>query len=238
MEGLIIVPTPIGNLKDITLRSIEVLREVNLVLAEDTRTSGQLFKHLEIEAKFFPFHIHNEHKTLEGIIEKLKSGLTIALVSDAGTPGISDPGYLLIRECIKENIKVECLPGATAFTPALVVSGFPTDRFCFEGFLPHKKGRQSRLEELKDESRTIIFYESPHRLLKSLNQFKDYFGSDRLVSVSREISKKFEETIRGTVDDVTNHFTKNEPRGEFVIVISGKEKVKIKKKKYNNHEEE
>ena len=238
MDGLIIVPTPIGNLKDITLRSIEVLREVNLVLAEDTRTSGQLFKHLEIEAKFFPFHIHNEHKTLEGIIEKLKSGLTIALVSDAGTPGISDPGYLLIRECIKENIKVECLPGATAFTPALVVSGFPTDRFCFEGFLPHKKGRQSRLEELKDESRTIIFYESPHRLLKSLNQFKDFFGGNRLISVSREISKKFEETIRGTVDDVTNHFTKNEPRGEFVIVISGKEKVKIKKKKYNNHEEE
>lgn len=238
MEGLIIVPTPIGNLKDITLRSIEVLREVNLVLAEDTRTSGQLFKHLEIEAKFFPFHIHNEHKTLEGIIEKLKSGLTIALVSDAGTPGISDPGYLLIRECIKENIKVECLPGATAFTPALVVSGFPTDRFCFEGFLPHKKGRQSRLEELREESRTIIFYESPHRLLKSLNQFKDFFGGDRLISVSREISKKFEETIRGSVDEAILHFTKNEPRGEFVIVISGKEKVKIKKKKYNNHEEE
>lgn len=238
MEGLIIVPTPIGNLKDITQRSIDVLREVNLVLAEDTRTSGQLFKHLEIEAKFFPFHIHNEHKILDSILEKLKSGLTIALVSDAGTPGISDPGYLLIRECIKENIKVECLPGATAFTPALVVSGFPTDRFCFEGFLPHKKGRQSRLEELKDESRTIIFYESPHRLLKSLNQFKVFFGSDRHISISREISKKFEETIRGTVEETILHFTKNEPRGEFVIVVSGKEKIKIKKKKYNNHEEE
>jgi len=238
MEGLIIVPTPIGNLKDITLRAIEVLREVNLVLAEDTRTSGQLFKHLEIEAKFFPFHIHNEHKTLVGIIEKLKSGLSVALVSDAGTPGISDPGFLLIRECIKENIKVECLPGATAFTPALVVSGFPTDRFCFEGFLPHKKGRQSRLDELKEENRTIIFYESPHRLLKTLKQLNDYFGEERHISVSREISKKFEETVRGNINEMIQHFTKNEPRGEFVIVIAGKEKIKIKKKKYNNHEEE
>lgn len=238
MEGLIIVPTPIGNLKDITLRAIEVLRHVDLVLAEDTRTSGQLFKHLEIEAKFFPFHIHNEHKTLDAIIEKLKSGLKIALVSDAGTPGISDPGFLLIRECIKENIQVECLPGATAFTPALVVSGFPTDRFCFEGFLPHKKGRQSRLEELKEESRTIIFYESPHRLLKTLNQFKEFFGEERNISVSREISKKFEETVRGNMNDAISHFTKNEPRGEFVLVIEGKEKVKVKKKKYRNNEEE
>lgn len=238
MEGLIIVPTPIGNLKDITQRSIEVLREVHLVLAEDTRTSGQLFKHLEIEAKFFPFHIHNEHKTLDGIIEKLKSGMVIALVSDAGTPGISDPGFLLIRECVKENIKVECLPGATAFTPALVVSGFPTDRFCFEGFLPHKKGRQSRLEELREESRTMIFYESPHRLLKTLTQFADFFGADRNISVSREISKKFEETIRGTVNDAKEHFTKTEPRGEFVLVVEGKEKVKTKKKKYQKDEEE
>lgn len=238
MEGLIIVPTPIGNLKDITFRSIEVLREVDLVLAEDTRTSGQLFKHLDIATKFFPFHIHNEHKSLQNIIEKLKSGIKIALVSDAGTPGISDPGFLLIRECIKENIHVECLPGATAFTPALVISGFPTDRFCFEGFLPHKKGRQSRLEELKEESRTIIFYESPHRLLKSLNQFKDYFGVERNISVSREISKKFEETIRGKLSEVLEHFEKNEPRGEFVIVVEGKEKVKIKKKKYAKNEEE
>lgn len=238
MEGLIIVPTPIGNLKDITQRSIEVLREVNLVLAEDTRTSGQLFKHLEIEAKFFPFHIHNEHKTLVGIIEKLKSGITIALVSDAGTPGISDPGFLLTRECIKENIKVECLPGATAFTPALVVSGFPTDRFCFEGFLPHKKGRQSRLEELREENRTMIFYESPHRLLKTLTQFIDYFGADRNISISREISKKFEETIRGTISFTKEHFTKIDPRGEFVVVVEGKEKVKTKKKKYQKDEEE
>lgn len=236
---LILVPTPIGNLGDITLRSIEALKSADLVLAEDTRTSGILFKHLNIDAKFFPFHQHNEHKVLEQIIEKINAGLKVALVSDAGTPGISDPGFLLVRECIANNIDIECLPGASAFIPALVVSGFPCDKFCFEGFLPHKKGRHKILNELKDEKRTIVFYESPHRILKTLEQFTEFFGEDRRVSISREISKKFEETVRGSVKELIEHFTKQEPKGEFVIVVEGKEKLKkVKKNKYNNEEEE
>ncbi len=239
MNKLIIVPTPIGNLGDITLRSIEVLKAADLVLAEDTRTSGILFKHLNIEAKFFPFHQHNEHKVLVNIIEKIKEGNTIALVSDAGTPGISDPGFLLVRECIANGIEIDCLPGATAFVPALVNSGFPSDKFCFEGFLPHKKGRHKILGELKDEPRTMIFYESPHRIIKTLEQFGEFFGLERQVSISREITKKFEETIRGTVQELINHFNENAPKGEFVIVVAGKEKIKNpKKNKYKQQEEE
>ncbi len=256
MEGLIIVPTPIGNLGDITQRSLDVLSTVDFILAEDTRTSGLLLKHYDLKGDFFPFHAHNEHKVLEKVIEKLKSGQKAALISDAGTPGISDPGFLLIRECINEKIPVLCLPGATAFTPALVVSGFPTDRFCFEGFLPHKKGRQSRVEAWLEEERTIVMYESPHRLLKTLELILKIIGDERKVSISREISKKFEETIRGTVTSCINHFTKNEPRGEFVVVLEGKQKIKksrerdefsnlatankssSKKKKYRKDEEE
>ena len=237
--GLYIVPTPIGNLGDITLRALEILKNVDLVLAEDTRTSGQLMKHYSLDVKFLPFHIHNEHKIRDHIIEKFNEGKSIALVSDAGTPGISDPGYLLVRKCIQENIHVECLPGATAFTPALAVSGFPTDRFCFEGFLPHKKGRESRLIELKNETRTIILYESPHRLVKSLKQMEKIFGAERNISVSRELSKKFEETVRGTIAEIITFFEKNSPRGEFVLVIEGATKVKKKKKnKYKKDEEE
>lgn len=237
MEGLIIVPTPIGNLGDITQRSLDVLSSVDFILAEDTRTSGLLLKHYDLKGDFFPFHAHNEHKVLGKVIEKLKSGQKAALISDAGTPGISDPGFLLIRECINENIPVLCLPGATAFTPALVISGFPTDRFCFEGFLPHKKGRQSRVEAWLEEDRTIVLYESPHRLLKTLELILKILGDERRVSISREISKKFEETIRGSISSCIEHFTKNEPRGEFVIVLEGKQKVKSKKK-YRKDEEE
>lgn len=237
MNKLTIVPTPIGNLGDITLRSIEVLKAADIVLAEDTRTSGNLFKHLNIEANFQPFHQHNEHKVLGNIIKLIQEGKKIALVSDAGTPGISDPGFLLIRECITNGIEVDCLPGATAFVPALVNSGFPSEKFCFEGFLPHKKGRQKILTELKEETRTMVFYESPHRIIKTLEQFGEFFGMDRSVSISREITKKFEETVRGNVQELLNHFKEHPPKGEFVIVVAGREKTKIKKNKYHQEEE-
>lgn len=221
MGKLYIVPTPIGNLKDITLRAIEVLKEVDLILAEDTRTSGKLLKHFEISTPTQSHHMHNEHKTLETLVEKLKGGLTMALISDAGTPAISDPGFLLTRACVKHNVEVECLPGATAFVPALVNSGLPNDKFVFEGFLPVKKGRQTRLKILATETRTMIFYESPHKLIKTLTNFCEYFGEDRLISVSRELSKLYEETIRGTVKEVLEHFTNKPPKGEIVIVVAG-----------------
>ncbi|HEV8512124.1 MAG TPA: 16S rRNA (cytidine(1402)-2'-O)-methyltransferase [Cyclobacteriaceae bacterium] len=226
--SLYVVPTPIGNLGDITLRALEVLKSVNSILAEDTRTSGFLLKHYQISKPLQSFHIFNEHKALQSVIQKLKEGEIMALVSDAGTPGISDPGFLLVRECLKHNLKIECLPGATAFVPALVKSGFPTDRFVFEGFLPHKKGRQTLLKELAEEERTIILYESPHRLVKTLEQMVEFFGDDRLVSVSRELTKLHEETFTGTVSDTLAHFQKKEVKGEIVMVISGKEKGRIK----------
>ncbi|HLG36146.1 MAG TPA: 16S rRNA (cytidine(1402)-2'-O)-methyltransferase [Bacteroidia bacterium] len=222
-EGkLILVPTPIGNLEDITLRAITVLKEADVILAEDTRTSSNLLRHFSVEKKAAAYHQHNEHGTTPKIIDLLLSGQTIALVSDAGTPGISDAGFLLVRACLEKNIPVECLPGATAFVPALIVSGLPCDRFCFEGFLPHKKGRATRLSELKDETRTMIFYESPHRLIKTLEQFCDDFGADRKSSVSRELTKVFEETIRGSLTEVLEYFRSKALKGEFVIVVGGK----------------
>ena len=221
---LYIVPTPIGNLEDITLRAIKVLKSVDLILAEDTRTSGKLLKHYEIATQMQSHHMHNEHKTVQGIIQKLKSGLNIALISDAGTPAISDPGFLLTRACVENEIKVECLPGATAFVPALVNSGLPSDKFIFEGFLPVKKGRQTRLLILAEEPRTIILYESPHKLIKTLSNICEYFGEERQISVSRELSKLFEETKRGTVKDVLEHYTHHPPKGEIVVVVSGKSK--------------
>ena len=221
MGKLFIVPTPIGNMEDMTLRAINVLKECELVLAEDTRTSGFLLKHFGIETIMQSHHKFNEHQTLQQIIQRLRAGANIALISDAGTPAISDPGFLLVRECIREGIEVECLPGATAFVPALVMSGIPCDRFCFEGFLPQKKGRLTRLKALSDETRTMVFYESPYRLIKTLTQFAEFFGADRYVSVSREISKIYAETVRGTLSELIDHFTENEPRGEFVIVVSG-----------------
>ncbi|HPA35058.1 MAG TPA: 16S rRNA (cytidine(1402)-2'-O)-methyltransferase [Chitinophagales bacterium] len=224
MSKLYIVPTPIGNLQDITFRAIETLKSVQLILAEDTRTSGFLCQHYMISTPLQAFHKDNEHKVLENTIHKLSSGMEMALVSDAGTPGISDPGFLLVRECLKNNIAVECLPGATAFVPALVVSGFPTDRFVFEGFLPHQKGRQKRWQALVEESRTIVFYESPYRVQKLLLEAKEYLGEQRNVSISREITKKFEETFRGTVAEAIIHFVKKEPKGEFVVVMEGKPK--------------
>lgn len=219
--SLYIVPTPIGNMADITQRAIDVLADVDLILAEDTRTSGILLKHLGISKPMMPYHQHNEHKVLQKVIEHLKAGETAALVSDAGTPGISDPAFLIIRECIRENLPVSCLPGPVAFIPALVCSGLPCERFIFEGFLPHKKGRQTRLSALKDEPRTMVFYESPHRLLKTLGQFAEVFGGERQASVSREISKVYEETIRGTLTEIISHFETNPVKGEFVIVLSG-----------------
>ena len=222
MSKLYIVPTPIGNLKDITLRAIEVLQEVDLILAEDTRTSGKLLKHFEINTHMQSHHMHNEHKTVENLIQRLKSGTTMALISDAGTPAISDPGFLLTRACIENNIQVDCLPGATAFVPALVNSGLPNDKFVFEGFLPVKKGRQTRLLLLAEETRTIIFYESPHKLVKTLTHFCEYFGEDRQVSVSRELTKLYEETIRGTAKEVLEHYTNKPPKGEIVIIVDGK----------------
>jgi 16S rRNA (cytidine1402-2'-O)-methyltransferase len=219
--NLYLVPTPIGNLEDITLRAIRILKEVDVILAEDTRTSGKLLQHLGIEKRMHSHHLHNEHKATAHIIDRLKAGEVMALISDAGTPGISDPGFFLVRECLKNDIKIECLPGATAFVPALVKSGFSTDRFTFEGFLPIKKGRQTRLQSLAGEERTMIFYESPHRLLKTLTQFKEYFGGERMVSVSREISKMFEETINGTLDELIEIFTTKAIKGEFVIVLQG-----------------
>ncbi|HLV70341.1 MAG TPA: 16S rRNA (cytidine(1402)-2'-O)-methyltransferase [Xanthomarina sp.] len=222
MSKLYIVPTPIGNLKDMTFRAIEVLKEVDLILAEDTRTSGKLLKHFEIATPSQSHHMHNEHKTVESLIHKLKSGVTMALISDAGTPAISDPGFLLTRACIENNIKVDCLPGATAFVPALVNSGFPNDKFVFEGFLPVKKGRQTRLLLLAEETRTLIFYESPHKLIKTLTQFCEYFGDDRPISVSRELTKLYEETIKGTAKQVLDHYSKKPPKGEIVVVVGGK----------------
>lgn len=222
MSKLYLIPTPIGNLKDITFRAIEVLKTVDLILAEDTRTSFKLLKHYDINQQLIAFHQHNEHKNLDKVIDKLKSGLTIALVSDAGTPAISDPGFLLVRACVENDIEVECLPGATAFVPALVNSGFPCDKFVFEGFLPHKKGRQTRLKLLQEETRTIVFYESPHRLIKTLTQFNEFFGEDRRVSVSRELTKIHEETVRGTANELILYFTENTLKGEIVIVVEGK----------------
>lgn len=222
---LYLVPTPIGNLEDITLRAIRVLKEVDFILAEDTRTSGKLLKHLGISTQMMSHHMHNEHKTVEGLVKRLQAGETMALISDAGTPAISDPGFLLTRACVEAGITVDCLPGATAFVPALVNSGLPNDKFVFEGFLPVKKGRQTRLLLLAEETRTIIFYESPHKLVKTLGHFAEFFGEDRQVSVSREITKLHEETIRGTVTEVLAHYTKKPPKGEIVIVLAGKNKV-------------
>nr|WP_089377860.1 16S rRNA (cytidine(1402)-2'-O)-methyltransferase [Lutibacter flavus] len=219
---LYLVPTPIGNLEDITLRAIRVLKEVDLILAEDTRTSGKLLKHFEISTHMHSHHMHNEHKTVANIVERIKNGDAIALISDAGTPAISDPGFLLTRACIENGIEIECLPGATAFVPALVNSGLPNDKFVFEGFLPVKKGRQTRLLFLAEETRTMIFYESPHKLLKTLTNFTEYFGEDRPISVSRELTKMYEETLRGTVADLVQHFTNKDPKGEFVVVVGGK----------------
>lgn len=224
MAKLYIVPTPIGNLDDITLRAVKVLQEVDLVLAEDTRTSSFLLKHLGIEKKLHSHHKFNEHATVRMVAESIAAGRTVALVSDAGTPGISDPGFLLVRTCVEAGIEIETLPGATALIPALVQSGFPCDRFCFEGFLPQKKGRTKQLQALVDEERTMIFYESPYRVVKSLEQFADVFGPDRRVSVSRELTKKFEQTVRGTLVEVLAHFRTTEPKGEFVIVLAGKPK--------------
>ena len=222
MSKLYIVPTPIGNLKDITLRALDVLKESDLILAEDTRTSGKLLKHYNIKTPMQSHHMHNEHKTIDGIVDKIKSGVTVALISDAGTPAISDPGFLLTRSCIEQDIVVDCLPGATALIPALVNSGIPNDRFTFEGFLPVKKGRQTRLRSLQDEKRTMVFYESPHKLLKTLSDFCDYFGKDRKLSISRELTKLYEETRRGKAEDVLEHFKNHLPKGEIVIVVAGK----------------
>jgi len=218
---LYLVPTPIGNLEDITLRAIRTLKEVDLILAEDTRTSGKLLRHFGIDTPMQSHHMHNEHKMLNRILDRLQQGERIALISDAGTPGISDPGFLLTRACIGAGIEVECLPGATAFVPALVNSGFPCDKFVFEGFLPPKKGRQTRLEILSRETRTMIFYESPHKLLKTLGQFSEHFTEDRLISVSRELTKVFEETVRGPIKEVEQHFTLHPPKGEIVVVVKG-----------------
>ncbi|WBL22264.1 16S rRNA (cytidine(1402)-2'-O)-methyltransferase [Zunongwangia sp. HRR-M8] len=222
MGKLFLVPTPIGNLEDITFRAIKVLKEADLILAEDTRNSGKLLKHFEISTQMISHHMHNEHKTVEGLVERIKAGETFALISDAGTPAISDPGFLLTRACVEAGVEVDCLPGATAFVPALVNSGLPNDKFIFEGFLPVKKGRQTRLKILSEESRTMIFYESPHKLIKTLTHFSEYFGGDRQVSVSREITKLHEETIRGTAEEVLKHYTEKPPKGEIVIIVAGK----------------
>ena len=221
MAKLIVVPTPIGNLEDMTFRAIRVLKEVDLILAEDTRTTGFLLKHYDIQNKMQSHHKFNEHKTVEHIAQRIKAGENIALVSDAGTPAISDPGFMLVRECVRQGVEVECLPGATAFVPALVASGLPNEKFCFEGFLPQKKGRQTRLKELATETRTIILYESPFRLSKTLTQLAEYIGADRQISVSREISKLHEETVRGTVEEVLQHFNENTPKGEIVMILGG-----------------
>jgi len=231
---LYIVPTPIGNLEDITLRAINVLKSVDVVLAEDTRTSGNLLKHLGISKPMHSYHVHNEHQTVVRVVERILKGETMALVSDAGTPAVSDPGFLLVRECIKNGIPIECLPGPTAFVPALVNSGLPSDRFTFEGFLPHKKGRQTRLQNLVSEERTMIFYESPHRLLKALQQFSEYFGADRQVSVSRELTKIYEENIRGTITEVLAYFSEKTIKGEIVIVLAGKAEEKKSSDKYED----
>lgn len=219
---LYLVPTPIGNLEDMTFRAIKILKEVDLILAEDTRTSGKLLKHFEIGTQMMSHHMHNEHKMVDRIVQRIQSGEAVALISDAGTPAISDPGFLLSRACVQAGVAIECLPGATAFVPALVNSGLPNDKFVFEGFLPVKKGRQTRLLLLTEETRTMIFYESPHKLLKTLGHFAEYFGAERQVSVSRELTKMFEETKRGTVTEVIEHFSKNTLKGEIVVVVEGK----------------
>jgi 16S rRNA (cytidine1402-2'-O)-methyltransferase len=221
MSKLYIIPTPVGNLEDITLRALRLLKEVDVVLAEDTRTSQVLLKHFGIERKLFSHHKFNEHATVEFVASRIEAGESVALISDAGTPGISDPGFLLVRTCLERGVEVETLPGATAFVPALVQSGFPCDRFCFEGFLPQKKGRKKRIAALAGETRTMVFYESPFRVLKALGEFAEQFGDERRVSVSREISKKFEQTVRGTLSEVIAHFEKCPPKGEFVIVLEG-----------------
>jgi len=224
MGILYIVPTPVGNMEDMTLRAIRILKEADVILAEDTRTSGILLKHFDIQhGTMLAHHKFNEHQTVEPLVRRLQAGENVALVSDAGTPGISDPGFLLARECAKAGIEVQCLPGATACIPALVNSGLPCDRFCFEGFLPQKKGRQTRINALAEETRTMVFYESPYRVLKTLTQLAEAFGDDRQASVSREISKVHEETLRGTLAELITHFTETEPRGEFVIVVAGRQ---------------
>jgi 16S rRNA (cytidine1402-2'-O)-methyltransferase len=222
VSKLYLVPTPVGNLEDMTFRAVRVLKEADLILAEDTRTTGFLLKHFEIQNKMQSHHKFNEHQTVEWLLAQLKEGKTIALVSDAGTPGISDPGFLLARACVEAGVGVECLPGATALVPAVVDSGLPIDRFCFEGFLPQKKGRKTRLEALAQEMRTMVFYESPFRVVKTLTQLAEFLGDDRPASVSREISKKFEETVHGTLKELIVHFTAHEPRGEFVLVVGGR----------------
>ncbi len=224
MGILYVVPTPVGNMEDITLRALRILKEADLILAEDTRTSGKLLKHYDIHNHLQSHHKFNEHGTSQAVVERLKAGQTIALISDAGTPGISDPGFFLVREAVAAGIEVQCLPGATALIPALVSSGLPDDRFCFEGFLPQKKGRQTRLESLREETRTMVFYESPYRVVKTLQQFAEVFGEERRVSCCREISKVHEESVRGTIAEVIAHFKETEPRGEFVIVVGGCEK--------------
>ncbi|SFB74987.1 16S rRNA (cytidine1402-2'-O)-methyltransferase [Zunongwangia mangrovi] len=221
MGKLFLVPTPIGNLEDITFRAIKVLKEADLILAEDTRNSGKLLKHFDITTQMISHHMHNEHKTVDQLVGRMQAGETFALISDAGTPAISDPGFLLTRACVEAGVEVDCLPGATAFVPALVNSGLPNDKFVFEGFLPVKKGRQTRLKLLAEESRTMIFYESPHKLIKTLTHFTEYFGADRQVSVSREITKLHEETIRGTAKEVLKHYTQKPPKGEIAIIVAG-----------------
>ncbi len=227
MGKLYVVPTPVGNLEDITFRALRILQEVDLILAEDTRTSSVLLKHYDIKKPMQSHHKYNEHKMVENVVSRIEAGENMALISDAGTPGISDPGFLVVRECVRNNIEVECLPGATAFVPALVASGLPNDRFCFEGFLPQKKGRQTRIKNLVTEERTMIFYESPYRLLKSLKQFHEFMGEERKVVVCREISKIHEEVVRGNLTEVINHFEKNEPRGEIVIILEGYQAKKL-----------
>lgn len=221
MSKLILVPTPIGNLSDMTYRAVEVLKSVDIILAEDTRVSGILLKHYGIETPMQSYHQHNEHSQTDSVVRQIKNGRETAIITDAGTPGISDPGFLLARACVAEGVNIECLPGATAFVPALVNSGLPNDKFVFEGFLPAKKGRQKRLKALAEEDRTIIFYESPYKLLKTLQQLSEHFGTDRQVSISREISKLYEETVRGSLTDVIAHFEMKKPKGEFVIVLAG-----------------
>lgn len=236
MGILYLVPTPVGNMEDMTFRAIRLLKEADLILAEDTRTSGILMKHYDIHKPLMAHHKFNEHGTSANIVERLRAGQTICLVTDAGTPGISDPGFYLVREAVAAGIEVQTLPGATAFVPALVSSGLPCDKFCFEGFLPQKKGRQTRLEQLKAEERTMIFYESPYRLVKTLQQFSEYYGPERQVSVCREISKIHEESVRGTLEEVISHFTSTPPKGEIVIILSGAPKTKNDREKTNNKE--
>jgi len=221
ISKLYLVPTPIGNLEDMTLRAIKLLKEVDVILAEDTRTSGKLLKHFQIDTPMLSHHMHNEHKMVDRIVKRIQAGENFALISDAGTPAISDPGFLLTRACIENGVEVQCLPGATAFVPALVNSGFPNDKFIFEGFLPVKKGRQTRLKFLSEETRTLIFYESPHKLVKTLGHFEEYFGENRLVSVSRELTKLFEETRRGTLKEIKEYYIEHPPKGEIVIVVKG-----------------